>query len=264
MNDAAGNDELMNLVAMYALGVLPAAEQHAVAALILRDPAARAEYEALRPTADLIGMAADEPVDSARSARMKQRLMATVNPQTAPASLDARRAGASGNRQSSWFVGAGLAAAAAVVFALVSTIQNMTLRSDLANADSRTAALQAQIAQNERVQSRDRAMVADLIAADAQRFAVPQGVVVKHGPHIYLTLHALPPLPHGKVYQAWTLAKGAKTVAPSTTFTPSAGGDAVVALPENGDETAAVAVSVEPEGGSKAPTSKPTFFRPLS
>jgi len=37
-----------------------------------------------------------------------------------------------------------------------------------------------------------------------------------------------------------------------------------VQLPVNASGLAAVALSVEPEGGSKAPTSKPTFIQPLS
>jgi anti-sigma-K factor RskA len=192
---------------------------------------------------------------------MKQRLMATVRSQAKPSAGAPRR---NGTERSSWFAGAGLAAAAAVVFALVSTIQNFSLRSDLANANARASALAAQIAQNERVRSRDREMVADLIAPDAQRYPVPQGDVVRHGSHVYLTLHALPPLPHGKVYQAWTIAKGSKALAPSIVFTPSATGSAVVALPENGDNVSVVALSVEPDGGSKQPTTKPTFVRPLS
>jgi anti-sigma-K factor RskA len=264
VNETPDRDAMLDLVAAYALGVLPPAEHQAVAAFILRDPAARAEYEALRPTADLVGLAAEEPVDSARSARMKRRLMATVNAQAAPALLPAAARRGNGNRRTSWFAGTGLAAAAAVVFALVSTVQNMSLRSDLAGANARIAALSAQMSQNERVASRNHAMVADLIAADAQRFPVPGGDVVRHGTHVYLTLHALAPLPRGKVYQAWSLAKGAKTVAPSTVFTPGPDGDAVVALPENADDVAAVALSVEPDGGSKAPTSKPLFVRPLS
>ncbi len=253
----------MDLVAAYALGVVSASEQRLVTAYILENPAARAEFEALRPVADLIGLAAEEPVDSARSARIKQRLMATVHAE-AKAGVTAIGAGRRAGARSSWFAGAGLAAAAAVVFALVSTIQNFSLRSDLANANARAVALQTQIAQNERVRTRDREMVADLIATDAQRFAVPQGQVVRHGSHLYLTLHSLPALPHGKVYEAWTIAKGSKTPAPSILFTPSADGVAVVALPENAENLGGVALSVEPEGGSKAPTSKPTFIRPLT
>ncbi len=203
MNDTPDRETMLDLVAAYALGVLPRSEQALVTAYILADSQARAEYEALRPVADLVGLAADEPVDSARTARMKQRLLATVN---APAAAAAARPGMArpdvprpgtarfapvrrnGSERSSWFIGAGLAAAAAVVFALVSTIQNFSLRSDLANANSRAASLQAQIAQNERVRIRDREMVGDLIATDAQRFAVPQGEVIKRGSHVYLTL----------------------------------------------------------------------------
>ncbi len=253
----------MDLVAAYALGVLPAREHALVTAYILANPAARAEFEALRPTADLIGLSAEEPVDSARSARMKQRLMTTVRQQAA-SPVGATGSGRTAGARSSWFVGAGLAAAAAVLFALVSTIQNFSLRGELANANSRAAALQSQIAQNERVRTRDREMIADLTAPDAQRYPVPEGEVVKHGSHLYLTLHSLPPLPRGKVYQAWTIAKGTKNLAPSIVFTPSPAGAAIVALPENADTLSVVALSVEPEGGSKVPTSKATFVRPLS
>lgn len=265
MNETPDHEAMLDLVAAYALGVLPPGEHALVTAYILQNPQARAEFAALRPAADLIGLAAEEPVDSARSARMKQRLMATVNAGLPSGAIPIGNArGGTGSQRSSWFIGAGLAAAAAVVFAFVSTIQNFSLRSDLANANARTASLQAQIAQNDRVRTHDREMIADLIASDAQRFAVPQGEIVKHGSHLYLTLHSLPPLPRGKVYEAWTLAKGSKSVTPSVTFTPNAAGVAVVALPENADTLAAVALSVEPEGGSKTPTSKPTFVRPLS
>jgi anti-sigma-K factor RskA len=263
MNQTGDDEAMMELVAAYALGVLPPSEHRLVTAYMLEHPEARREFEMLRPTADLIGLVAEEPVDSARSARMKQRLMATVNAQAAPAraSIDVQRAGM---QRSSWFIGAGLATAAAIVFALVSTIQNFSLRGDLANANAHAAALQAQIAQNERVRLHDREMVADLLAGDAQRFPVAHGEVVRRGTHLYLTLQSLPPLPRGKVYQAWTMAKGSKVLAPSVVFSPSASGAAVVALPENAETLALVALSVEPEGGSKIPTSKPTFVRPLS
>ncbi len=263
MNDTPDRDALLDLVAAYALGVLPPGEHALVTAFLLHDAQARAEFDALRPAADLIGLAAEEPVDSTRSARMKERLLAAVDARAVSA-VPRGTIRRNGSARSSWFVGAGLATAAAVVFALVSTIQNFSLRSDLANADSRAASLQAQIAQNERVRTRDREMVADLTASDAQRYPVPQGEVIKHGAHLYLTLHALPPLPRGKVYQAWTIAKGTKALVPSIIFTPSASGTAVVALPENADTLAVVALSVEPDGGSKVPSSKPTFVRPLS
>jgi hypothetical protein len=67
----------------------------------------------------------------------------------------------------------------------------------------------------------------------------------------------------GKVYQAWVQRRGARGVAPSVTFVPRSG-LTLVELPESADGLAAVAVSVEPEGGSKAPTSTPAFVRSLT
>jgi len=265
MNGHSDREEMMSLVAAYALGSLPASEHRRVSAFMLTDAEARAEFDALRPAADAIGFAAEEPVDSARSARMKERLMATVRAEAASAKITPIGAArsASGARPG-LLMGVGLAAAAAAVFAFVSIIQNFSLRSDLANANMRANTLQTQIAANALVQNRDRQMVADLFAPDAQHYAVADGEIIRHGQHLYLALKKLPPLPKGKVYQAWTLAKDAKAVAPSVTFSPSSTGVAVVALPENADGLAAVALSVEPEGGSKAPTSKPAFIRQLT
>jgi anti-sigma-K factor RskA len=264
-NNNVDREEMLELVAAYALGTLPASEHRRVSTFMLTDAEARAEYDALRPAADLIGMSAEEPVDAARSARMKANLMATVRAEVAARNVtpigSARSASSS---RPGILVGAGLAAAVAASIALVSTIQNFSLRSDLANANARANTLQTQIATNERVQNRDREMVADLVAPDAQHITVPEGEIVRHGQHAYLVLKTLPALPKGKVYQAWTLAKNAKAMTPSITFTPSPTGVAVVALPENANGVAAIALSVEPEGGSKAPTSKPEFVRTLS
>jgi anti-sigma-K factor RskA len=251
-------EELLDLVAAYALGALPASQAGPVAAFILSDPEARREYDELRATANLIGLSAEEPVDSARSARMKERLMASVRNDVLP-----RRAPASPTRTSAMW-GTILAAAAAVVFALVSVIQNFSLRSDLHDAQQRIANLQTRIDADRRTVARDRRMLTDLTASDAKRYTVAYGTVVKRDAHVYLALASLPPLPRGKVYQAWTLARGAKTMSPSVTFTPSQSGLTLVPIPEDAGNLTTVAVSVEPEGGSRQPTTKPAFVQPIS
>lgn len=258
MNPPNNREELLDLVAAYALGVLPDSEHALVAALILSDPAARREYDELRATANLVGLSAEEPVDSARAARMKERLMAAVRSDAAP-----RRVPVSATRSSAMW-GTTLAAAAAVVFALVSVIQNFSLRSDLHEAQGRLASLQARVNAEQRTVARDRRMLTDLTAGDAKRYPVSFGTVVTRGAHVYLALSSLPPLPRGRVYQAWTLARGAKAVAPSVTFSPSPEGLTLVPLPEDAASLAAVALSVEPEGGSRQPTTKPAFVQPLS
>jgi len=259
MNGPMDREALLDLVASYALGVLPASEHAFVAGFILADPEARREFDELRATANLVGLAAEEPVDSARSARMKERLMATVHSDVSP-----RRSSAPNSVRTSAMWSTALAAAAALVFALVSTIQNLNLRSDLHDSQVHVAALQTGVDIERRRVALDRTMLTDLTASDAKRYTVTYGTVVTRGANVYMALASLPPLPRGKVYQAWTLAKGAKTVAPSVTFSPSASGLTLVPIPDKSGTLAAVALSVEPEGGSKQPTSKPAFVQPLS
>jgi anti-sigma-K factor RskA len=249
---------LLDLVAAYALGVLPPSEHSHVAALILADPDARREYDELRATANLVGLAAEEPVDSTRSARMKERLMAVVRSDVSP-----RRLPVSAPRRSA-LGGTMLAAAAAVVFALVSVIQNFSLRSDLHDAQRRVATLQTGIEDDRRTVERDRRMLTDLTAGDAKRYAVGYGTVITRGSNLYLALAGLPVLPHGHVYQAWTLPRGSKTMVPSVTFVPNPDGTTLVPIPDDAENLAAVAVSVEPEGGSRQPTTKPAVFQPFS
>ncbi len=80
---------------------------------------------------------------------------------------------------------------------------------------------------------------------------------------IYVVAHGLPALPAGKVYQMWTLAKGATKVAPSVTFVPDSAGNALVAVPADPATTTETAISVEPIGGSKQPTTKPIAVIPI-
>ncbi len=260
MNAGADREAMLENVALYALGVLPREEIPLVTAFVASDDEARREYEDLRAAADSLAHVAAEPVDSARSARMKERLLARVRADAAAGTVARRRIGPAPGLV--W--GVGLAAAASMVFGVVSVIQDVGLRSDLAATQRRTAALQTQLAQSQRVGAGDRRTLTDLVAPDAKRYDVAAGAVVVRRGHVYFAFSKLPALPRGRVYQAWTIAKGTTAPAPSLTFAPNADGVAVVELPADAGKLAAVAVSVEPDGGSKAPTTKPTFVRPLT
>ncbi|HZX68637.1 MAG TPA: hypothetical protein VFE70_07115, partial [Candidatus Elarobacter sp.] len=78
MSDESMREAMLESVALYALGVLPREEAALVAAFIANDDEARREYNDLRAAAIALAHTADEPVDSARSARLKERLMAKV------------------------------------------------------------------------------------------------------------------------------------------------------------------------------------------
>jgi hypothetical protein len=164
-----------------------------------------------------------------------------------------------------------LSAAACLVVALLSTFQLTNLRGQHERDTQQLTLLQARVDQQEHSSNEARAQlaltqsqIADLLAPNAERYPVQQGLVARSNGRIILALQRLATPPKGKVYQAWVLRKGAKTVAPSITFSPDASGLALVELPGSAADLVAVAVSVEPTGGSKAPTSTPAFVRPLS
>ena len=232
------SEDELDRIALYALGVLDAGEAAEVEAVLARTPAARSEYDALRGAVDAVALSAEAPVDPARAARMRERILAQVSPRSA-------RPAARRSPQWGWV----LATAASVVLASVTVARDAGLRSTLAAAQRHAALLQAELAV--------------VTAPDAKRFPVADGTVVVRGRRLYLVLR-LPAPPRGKVYQAWTLAKGARSMTPSVTFTPDADGAAVVALPADADRVAKLAVSVEPDGGSRAPTSTPVFVRSVS
>jgi hypothetical protein len=162
----------------------------------------------------------------------------------------------------------GLAAAAAIVFAVVTVAQDLTLRGDLALADRRIATLQGRLAQSDRAAVQDQRTLTrtltDLLASDARRYPVADGAVIVRRGRIYFAFSKLPPLPKGRVYQAWTAPRASSVMAPSVTFSPNPDGVAVVQLPVDASRVGTVAVSVEPDGGSKAPTTTPTFVRSLT
>jgi hypothetical protein len=245
--------EMLDSVALLALGVLPEAEARAVAEHAQSCAECRAEYAELRTAADAVGYDAELGSSAADVdlVRLKSRVMDAVRASVA-APLENTgakvvafpdRAAAARDRRL-WFAYA--AAAAALVVAAVTAANDAAVRDRLAASTAREARL------------------ADVIAPGSKHFSVPQGEVVTSGGRVYLALRGLPAPPPGKVYQAWTLRRGAKAVAPSITFNPDPSGITLVELPEPASNLAAVALSVEPAGGSEAPTSTPAFVRPLT
>jgi anti-sigma-K factor RskA len=88
------------------------------------------------------------------------------------------------------------------------------------------------------------------------------GLVVASGGVLRLDAHGLAPAPAGKVYQAWIIPPKQQPI-PEPTFSVSSDGSGsvqIIAAPQQGD---VVAVTLEPVGGSKAPTTKPVLVATL-
>ncbi|MBV8723753.1 MAG: anti-sigma factor [Candidatus Eremiobacteraeota bacterium] len=232
----SAHEELLDNVAAYALGALPPSDAAGVERHLRTCAECRREYESLRPAVTAVAYSAEacetaESGAAVASPLLKSRIMRKVRAEAAPRRL----------APPAW--PAYLAAAACLALATVTGLQNLSLNDRL---------------NRERAQTTQQVKeLADLAAPDSKRMPFHHGEVVMHGPRLYIAMHDMPMPPRGKVYQAWTLAKGAKRVAPSMTFMPKASGTTLVALPEAATTLAAVAISVEPEGGSLQPTSKP-------
>jgi hypothetical protein len=272
VHDDAWQDD----IALLALGVLPESEARTLAAHIASCAECRALYRDLRGAADLVGYGAEAPpgdIDELAAARLKSRVMGAVRADaaTASATASARRAepALAERAATPWY--ASLAVAAAIALALLTGVDDLSLRSQRGEYRDRIADLQKRAATQAwqaaaaRAQAHELATrLAEVTAPGSKHFDVPGGEVVTSGGHVFIALRDAPAPPAGKVYQAWTLAKGASTVAPSVTFSPAANGVTLIELPQSSAGLAAVAVSIEPAGGSKAPTSKPAFVRKLS
>lgn len=222
------HDELLDNVAAYALGLLSSPEAESVVAHMQTCQQCREEYRLLHPAVTALAYSAQSGADA--SPLLKARVMRRVRTEAA------RR-----SQPPTWILYG--TAAACLAIAIFTGLADLSLNHRLNLNRAQNAALAQTIA--------------DLAAADSQRYRFAGGEVLTRGTHLYIAMHDLPAPPRGRVYQAWTLPKASKTMAPSLTFEPGKGGTTIVRLPQAATAVTAVAVSVEPEGGSKQPTTKP-------
>jgi hypothetical protein len=265
------DDDHFDTIALLALGVLPPSEAEELARHVGICADCRMVYSSLRTTANLVGYqeeALGEKFDEVSRFRLKTRVLKSIRSadpvDPIPVSSNGRAAAshteiAVRRRWLSW----GLAAAA-IMIAAIDTMSNTSLRAE--NDTLRAIAdQQTNVAAVDATQARelDRRL-AELVAPGAKRYTLAQGEIVASSDRMIIALRNLPALPAGKKYQAWTRKRGAKKMTPGSLFLPDAAGIAFVDVPLSAKNIGAVAVSVEPASGSKAPTSKPTFVRTLT
>jgi anti-sigma-K factor RskA len=88
--------------------------------------------------------------------------------------------------------------------------------------------------------------------------AGPNAQIHIDGDNARLVAENMSPPPEGRVYEVWTVPKGAPEGAPpeptNVLFVPRGDGSAEAAIPGSADDIAKVLVSDEPPGGSETPT----------
>lgn len=224
MNDhARWSDE----IASYALGTLDANAAREVERHLNECEQCRAELRQLRAVVDLLPLAAQPP---------GQRFSV---PETVKAAVMRNVRTKSPAPWAPYAIAAACAAAAVILGLLYVSARYAVSRLSHDNREN-TVAIQT------------------LLSPNALHYAVAHGQVVVNGDRAYLVMQNLRALPSRRVYQAWTQKNGSRAMSPSLTFT-SQGSLTLVQLPENAHSLVAIAVSIEPAGGSAQPTTKPIF-----
>ena len=232
----SGRERFEDLKEAYALGALSEEEHQEVEEYLGTHPELRTEVDDLRSVANLLALAPQEYEPSAELRRDLLNAISSSSPETTPAAdLSPRRAGL-------WrfFGPSGLAAAAALalvtigMFAWNASLQeeNQTLQGELQGQRTSYALEGTGAAQGVR------------------------GEVVRLGDErAVLVAEDLPSPPEGETYEAWILREDVPE--PAGLFEPDDAGVAAAPIKGSIEGADAVAVTVEPSGGSSSPTSDP-------
>jgi anti-sigma-K factor RskA len=230
------HDELRGLLAPYVLGAVSPAERENVRAHLSSCPACRLSAEALAASASSLALSvAPEPLPEGFAGRVLERLEEPPGEAGEPGRPGARRSLASGH------------ALAYAAFALVVAVLGASLvdvRRDEARNERGLRAL-----------LRGGGMTLDGADDAAGRMVPTAG-----GGLLFVT--GLPQAPEDHVYQLWVLrepcdADGCRPVGAGTFDT--SGGFAVTETDRSLRDAAGVAVTIEPAGGSAAPTTDPVI-----
>jgi anti-sigma-K factor RskA len=222
----------------YVLGALPEEERLEFEQYLVAHPDLQEEVEALGAVA---GLLAFSPQEQEPPPELRRRIMATVEAESVH-SHTSRRSWLAGLWEAVGIRDLALAAAAMLVIGLFSW--SMLLQGEVRDLQGRVQSLQSQP---------QGPQVIALGGVGTKQGARAE-LVTLEGDRAVLVAENMPPVPEGKTYQIWVI-KG-DTPQPSGLFEPK--GDSIAAVVENPVEGAdAVAVTVEPKGGSKKPTTDP-------
>jgi len=234
-------DDVAALISAYALGALePDQEALAEEHIAASDDCRRAYEDALETSAALaLAVADSEP-----SAGLRDRIVAAARAEgVAPAAAPAVAAAGPGwrSRLSGFLTPSGGFAVVGVACAIVLALVAVSQHNSASSARDRQEALSALLAApDSRVVSIERADGSGAVGR----------VIVSQGRGALVS--SLKPAPSGRTYQAWGIPDGGGAPVPLPTFSKPG----VVILDDIGDYTQ-LAVTVEPSGGSKAPSAAP-------
>lgn len=217
----------------YALGALSDAERREFEGYLSLHPELRPEVEELGSIANMLAHA---PAEYEPSPSIRRSLMDIVN---AEAEEEQAEQAPALSRWRGYFSFPSVAAAALTIVAVALLGWNVLLQGEI------------QDLQGELQEQQTFAMQGSGAASDVSA----QVIEMKDGRAIVMAEN-MPPMPPDKTMQIWVIRDG--TPRPAGTFRPS-GDTAAAPIAEPLRDAEAVAITVEPAGGSEKPTSDPVL-----
>ena len=229
-----GRERFDDLKEAYALGALSEEERREVEEYLGTHPELRAEVDDLESVANLLALA---PREYEPSPKLRRDLMNRISssPDATPATDPSSRQGGL------WrlFGPGGLAAAAVLALVAIGMFAwNASLQEE-------NQALQGEL-QGQRTYALQGTGVAQEVQGEVVRLGDERTVLVAED---------LPSPPEGETYEAWILRDDVPE--PAGLFEPNETGSAAAPIEGSIEGADAVAVTVEPSGGSSSPTSDP-------
>ena len=239
---------------LYALGVLEGDELRGIESHVKSCGACAQKVAEARGRISLLALSA-EPQEP--SPEVRQRLMAKVRAEANPARTTSVSERTEASRSSFWNFAWGALAVALAVFALYLWNANRSLEDEL-DRQKVAAAEQARLIE------RTRSMVALLsspqtmtvnLAPKAPIATQPGRVMYNAQQGALIYSGTLPQLAAGKSYELWVIPQSGNPI-PAGVFSVDSNGDGNVVLPKipAGVSAKAFAVTIEPAGGTAAPT----------
>lgn len=243
------HEEMSGMYELYALGVLEPGEREEIESHLAREcPECRAELRkamALNTALAALPDAADPP------RRLRKRVLAS--------------AGVPQREMRIWM--AALALIAAGLFVIVITDQERIHRygDQMYMAMGETQRVAQELGKLQAVVAMLNQPETKAVTFGAGQPLPPHGRVFVHqSMGVLLLASNMPQPPSGKTWELWIILKGDPAPKPAGLFQSDAQGNAMYMMtgPVNAS-TAAVAVTLEPESGSPAPTTKPVIVASL-
>lgn len=259
MTQPMTHDQVWAELGAYALDSVTPDERAAIEAHLATCASCREELRAMSmTTAAMAGSVPSTPMDRARSAAVKRRLLARV--EADKSGVTPIRSAAIPARPSPlpWWIAA--AASIAFIVAMYQRVEvsreREQIRTALAAESLRVAALQDTLATRERTMlamAGSDVKVVELVANNRRPSA--RMFWAQSTNTWTMFAHNMPAPPSGRTYQLWLITRDGQRISAGT-FAPNPSGDAVVSAQYAmaPDSLSAIAVTEEPAGGMPQPT----------